>query len=857
MSAHGDSDREVEAIMQEGRGSPVLSYGAGSEGSAGSLGASLGSSRSESAMLNCGASDRGDRPPSSYGSMRSDDALDDQPDDQDFRPPPSSIVTLSKRRVHRAESPETTFTEATNALTCKSVLPREGVFVNVPSRAADAEVMEEEEDDVVEVRGEEPEQGRPGDGGAEHQEELQETPLPPSPPPAPPSPPPHGQGLQYGPVHKELSLPFIFKNLQSVLSKLNATELMWFKRQVCQRHNEKVKAEQLLECDVLDTVDYLIERFRLGGATRVTTSALHMIGRRKHSEEIEEICKRILVRHELHESHRRHFDIVFEGVARPGEQAGLHRVFTELMLCEGGHRGVITDHEYLSNLSPAYGAPRRLCHYNDILRPYPEGSTERVRFVVVSGHPMIGASFCLYKLAQDWNKERANQDLHFLFYFKCRELQYHAEEKFSLLKLLSHFHHAIEPVHCMLNQPDSQGALVLDGFELQRPTVDWSAPPITDMRQVAPLKAVLASLLRGDLLPHMYIILTCRRHDLDAVPHYLIDRHFEVRGYSPLQREEYFLKHYDRDLTVGQRVCEKAKSQPTVYHMSQLPVFAWVTAFLFERRCVRSASWAHRHGHETLLYVHVVMLMVNRWFERYRGSQNDNLRWQEHDKAMMMRLGRFAWRSVEARRTCFTAHELKEHDLNATHLTQIGIMAVELPEWQRGPRAGEGGPEGGLCLTAPCNRPISYAFTHLSLQEFMAAWYVYLAFRNDGRNVFEQQLVSSVVAVLVRERNIMDLYRPAVERALASRDGHLDLVLRFLFGLAMDSTEDNLRGTMLPHRHPSPRGLDDAKRFLQKKIQDFANPANANANAANVHPDRINNLKRCLEEITELVEDIY
>lgn len=89
MQAEG---RGSQGAGSEGRGSPVASYG--------SVGASYGSSRAESSLSDGGSSGgRGDRPPSSYGSMKSDDALDDDLDDpQDFKPPPSVVVTVSTRR---------------------------------------------------------------------------------------------------------------------------------------------------------------------------------------------------------------------------------------------------------------------------------------------------------------------------------------------------------------------------------------------------------------------------------------------------------------------------------------------------------------------------------------------------------------------------------------------------------------------------------------------------------------------------------------------------------------------------------------------------------------------------------------
>ncbi|KAG5269850.1 hypothetical protein AALO_G00206910 [Alosa alosa] len=607
-------------------------------------------------------------------------------------------------------------------------------------------------------------------------------------------------------------------------------ELMWFKRSVAQRNRGKVNQEQLMDCDVLDVVDYLIEHFGQGGGLKLAITTLHLIDRRPPAEELELRCRRVLIRHELQEHHKRHYEVVFEALARPGRTGASTSVFrTEVVV--GRTCGVNTpSREVLRDVEPKYGEPRRAIRLNDVLRSFPSDG-KRVRVAVLSGVAIAGLSYAAHKLALDWSHEAANQDVHFLFYLNCQDLRHYAAETLTLLKLLRMFHHALDDILPLLRSPETPCALVLEGWEERRPLLDTSAPPVTDPTQEAPLSALMASLLRGDLMPHMRLVITCRRSDLYLLPQAHIDRVLEVRGYLPAHRDEFFLKHNDRDLSVGQQVLPQVKRSPTLYALSHLPLFAWIVVWVFERNVRRKPSFYTRPPHETPFMVDIVLVMVNRWQERYRGSSSDHTRWKDEEKNLLKSLGHFALRMIEARRVRFHGNDFKEFDLEPRKLLNLGLITEEMAEWTPG---GAGGASG-------TPRP-TYVFLHLALQEFMAAFYVYLAFRADGRNVFEQQLKSSVVSKLVKDRPILDLLRPATDRALASPDGHLDLMLRFLCGMAMDSTEDHLRGTMLPHRNPPPRGMDEAERFLRKRME-------------TAHPDRRRNLELCLNEMKELEED--
>ncbi|KAK6291413.1 hypothetical protein J4Q44_G00381790, partial [Coregonus suidteri] len=127
-----------------------------------------------------------------------------------------------------------------------------------------------------------------------------------------------------------------------------------------------------------------------------------------------------------------------------------------------------------------------------------------------------------------------------------------------------------------------------------------------------------------------------------------------------------------------------------------------------------------------------------------------------------------------------------------------------------------------------------YCFVHLSIQEFLAAVYVFLSFINNNENLMaEPQVTEDTV------------YKSAVDKALQSETGNLDLFLRFLLGLSLESNQKHLRGLLTKTRSSS-QSHEETVKYIKEKIRE--NPS----------PERCINLFHCLNELNDhsLVEEI-
>ncbi|XP_039456594.1 ribonuclease inhibitor-like, partial [Oreochromis aureus] len=136
-----------------------------------------------------------------------------------------------------------------------------------------------------------------------------------------------------------------------------------------------------------------------------------------------------------------------------------------------------------------------------------------------------------------------------------------------------------------------------------------------------------------------------------------------------------------------------------------------------------------------------------------------------------------------------------------------------------------------------------FCFVHLSVQEFLAALHVHLTFINSGLNLLEEQQTTSMWPKLFDKPKLQSLHQCAVDKALQSPNGHLDLFLRFLLGLKTNQTR--LQGLMT-QTGSSAQTNQEAVKYIKKKLSE------------NLSAEKSINLFHCLNELNDrsLLEEI-
>ncbi|KAF4085789.1 hypothetical protein AMELA_G00099000 [Ameiurus melas] len=704
-----------------------------------------------------------ERPPSSYGSMCSDNPEEDDDDDevQDAAPQPVVKVNLPTRiKLNRPDSPETGITSITQDR--RTSVRNEGVYVTTQRREEDPGELMEMEDNESYMLEREPQDSE--------RRNIQEEPSVPEPTD---SPTPMVDSAD------ELSLPYVFTAMLNTLRTLNAVELLCFVRSLRSHSKGKLEFRQLEqegEIDVLGVVDRMMEKWDKGDALSSTIRTLFEINKHDVASTLESVCRRALVQFELRCSHTRRYYSLYEGASRPGQQRYIRHVYVDSPIVPPTDEGLPIN-------------------FSDLFSPI-EGEG-RFRVVMTTGVPVVGLTVKVQMFIMDWTEERVCQDFQFVFALPGRDLHLVRNSDQTFLEFLAAFYPEAKHAEFLASQ-NCAVLFVIDALELCRHPLDFQKNPIvTEITTPAPADALLTSLIKGDLLPHACVWITARNPTARKIPSDRINRLTELKGFGDAQKDEYFTKR-TKDPTLGHRVLACVKDTPGLYDACYLPLFSWIVSYVYELR-LQNRGFLESVPALTTFYVQYVIVLMNRKIERSVGTGFDASQWKESDVTFLMKMGELALKMLVEEKNVFYEDAVSRSALDLHDVThRVGIsFETDEPTNENGRR--------------------SFRFVHPSIQTFMAAVYVYVKFRMTGENVFERQRSS-------RERSVYELFKPVIDRVLARRNGHMDLFLRFLLGLVARVTEMSLRGHLLPQRHPEPKGVEDTIKYARKKIKENAVP---------------------------------
>ncbi|XP_023252744.1 NACHT, LRR and PYD domains-containing protein 3-like, partial [Seriola lalandi dorsalis] len=176
------------------------------------------------------------------------------------------------------------------------------------------------------------------------------------------------------------------------------------------------------------------------------------------------------------------------------------------------------------------------------------------------------------------------------------------------------------------------------------------------------------------------------------------------------------------------------------------------------------------------------------------------------------------------------------------HLEKGNIMFYQEDLEQCGLDVTEASVYSGLCTEIFRRESVIfqktvYCFVHLSVQEFLAAVYMFHCYTNRKTEVLENFLRGDF-----KQRDFkqsLDVFlRRAMEKSLQSRNGHLDLFVRFLHGLSLESNQ-RLLGGLLGQTENSPGTIQRAINNLKEMNRD------------DISPDRSINIFHCLMEMKD------
>uniref|UniRef100_A0A672FKH1 NACHT domain-containing protein n=1 Tax=Salarias fasciatus TaxID=181472 RepID=A0A672FKH1_SALFA len=525
---------------------------------------------------------------------------------------------------------------------------------------------------------------------------------------------------------------------------------------------------------------------------------------------------------------KKRFQRVFEGIAKPGESTFLNQIYTELHITEGGTAEVNEKHEVrqIEAASRTADGAETSIRPGDIFKASP-GRSQPIRTVLTKGVAGIGKTVLTQKFTLDWAEDKDNQDVHFTFPFTFRELNVLKEKKFSLVGLVHHFFTETEEAG-ICSFEDFQVVFILDGLDECRLPLDFQHPEfLTDVTESTSVDVLLTSLIRGKLLPSARLWITTRPAAANQIPADCVNRVTEVRGFTDPQKEEYFRRRF-REEEQASRIISHIKTSRSLHIMCHIPVFCWITATVLEK-VLKSREGGELPKTLTQMFIHHLVVQAKVKKVKYDGGAATDPHWSPESREMIESLGKLAFEELQKGNLIFYEPDLTECgiDLRAASVYS-GMFTQVFRE------------ESGLYQDKV------FCFIHLSLQEFLAALHVHQTFIKSGINLLdEQQQKSRRSKVLKKKPNLHHLHQRAVDEALKSPNGHLDLFLRFLLGLSLPTNQSLLRG-LLTQTGSSSQTNQKTVQYIKKKLSE------------SLSAERSINLFHCLNELNDgsLVEEI-
>ncbi|KAM4569225.1 uncharacterized protein PAE49_008800 isoform 2-T2 [Odontesthes bonariensis] len=518
---------------------------------------------------------------------------------------------------------------------------------------------------------------------------------------------------------------------------------------------------------------------------------------------------------------KKKFQCVFEGIPKAGKPTLLNQIYTELYITEGGTGEVNDEHEVrqIEAASRKAGRAETSIRQEDIFKG-PPGRDEPIRTVMTKGVAGIGKTVLTQKFTLDWAEGKANQDIQFMFPLTFRQLNVQKERKFSLVELVHHFFNEVKK-EGICSFEEFQVMFIFDGLDECRLPLDFhNTDTLTDATEPTSVDVLLTNLIRGNLLPSARLWITTRPAAANQIPPDCVGMVTDVRGFTDPQKEEYFRKRFT-DEKLATKIISHIQTSRSLHIMCHIPVFCWITATVLED-VLETREGGELPSTLTEMYIRFLVVQAKVKKLKYEGGAVTDPHWSPESRKMIESLGKLAFKQLQKGNLIFYESDLTECgiDISAASVYS-GVFTQIFRE------------EGGV-----------FCFIHLSVQEFLAALHVHLTFINSGLNLLKQQTTPRWPKWF-NKQGLKHLHQSAVNKALESPNGHLDLFLRFLLGLSLQTNQRLLRG-LLTQTGSSSQTNQETVDYIKQKISE------------DLSAERSINLFHCLNELNDrsLVEEI-
>ena len=327
-------------------------------------------------------------------------------------------------------------------------------------------------------------------------------------------------------------------------------------------------------------------------------------------------------------------------------------------------------------------------------------SGEPVRFLLVEGPPGIGKSTFVWELCRRWDEIESLRDYHTVVLLKLRE-----KWVLNATSLSDLFRYPFQPefgrdVAGEVHESHGQHLLlVLDGFD--------------EVSHSFHEDSVIKSILCKQLLPECTIILTTRpsaKATLRSVCQPQVDKHVEIIGFTEEERVRYITEVFSKEPELQANFLKYMFLVPHIKSMMYIPLNCAIIAQVYSESqsshhlaIPRTRTQLYKALAHSLLVRHMKMKEGNR---EHTSMLPEGLNKEDMERFRV--LAKFAFDSYHkgwSKKVTFFKEDIPEG------FVHFGFMNESTEMY-----AGKGVEQ-------------TFAFLHLSLQEYLAAWHIARSYR--------------------------------------------------------------------------------------------------------------------------------
>ncbi|XP_043110303.1 NACHT, LRR and PYD domains-containing protein 3-like [Puntigrus tetrazona] len=513
-----------------------------------------------------------------------------------------------------------------------------------------------------------------------------------------------------------------------------------------------------------------------------------------------DVLKRVKEQHKTRMKNK--YEKFSEGTKLQQNKCFLNRIYTQLYIIEGEREGVNKEHEVLRMEKSARTKQfeDNLINYNDIFKASPKPGPEekdQIKTVLTKGIAGIGKTVSVQKFILDWAEGKANQDVDFMFVLPFRELNLIRDHQYSLHRLLLDFHPELQDLDSKIYE-ECKVVFIFDGLDESRITLMFSDDQkVCDVTETSSVSVLMSNLMKGELLPSALIWITSRPAAANQIPSKYINRLTEIQGFTDPQKEEYFRKRIS-DQHQASRIISHIRRARSLHIMCHIPVFCWISSTVLQKILEEDLS-AEIPQTLTEMYIHFLLIQINIRNQKYEGRDPEKL--LQSNREVIVKLAELAFRQLMKGNVMFYEEDLIESGIDVTDASVYSGICTEIFKEE-----------------SVIHQKKVYSFIHLSIQEFLTAIYAFHCYLMKIKEPLK--LLETFKQHNSNKDPLYELLTSAVDKTLGTKNGHLDLFLRFLLGISLESNQRLLQD-LLTHTENSSDSTRRTTQYIKEKIKDL------------------------------------